>query len=188
MNHITEVVDLRLSQSEKMRILAAGRGRFVRLPIHDRIQQQMLACAQNSACGVLVGAMGTGKTLSLLTIGQRMNGLEWSTDGISLQVVVHAASSMRSPADMLRGIMGVPVATAPSARTASELRVPAVLAMAGRDVRLLCVDDAQWLRSETIGMLLTLPDVANSVGWQLGLMLAGRPEFLTSLRCLASAR
>lgn len=182
MQGIRSIVDLKPSPGAQRQIAGAEGERFVWLPIHDRIQEEMLECASHGGCAVLIGDRRVGKTQSLLTISDQIIESGAFADASLTPVLLMAAPSSRGPTAILRQMATTGGTAAPAEGSVSELFNQAAIVMGTNGIRLVCVDEAHRLTPETIELLTALPGAARSAGYRLGVVLVGRRQLLDNLR------
>jgi len=146
----------------------------VSLPTTDRAVALAKECVELQCLGVIAGKPGTGKTVALQTILAR-----YPTLGLPGTCVYYRAYSAeggtRAVRDLLEGLGVRPTLVPPAAPL--QLVVKAALReLQAREVRLLCVDEADSYTGDSLKGLISLYDAALQSGHPVSAVLAGGQE------------
>lgn len=146
----------------------------VTLPSNERALALAKECVELQCLGAISGKPGTGKTVALQTIVARYPGL--ALPGQCLYYRAYSAEGgTRAVRDLLEGLGVRPTLVPPAAPL--QLVVKAALReLRAREIRLLCVDEADSYTSDSLRGFISLYDAALQGGHPISAILAGTQE------------
>ena len=176
---------------EEMVELRRWRPPFLEFPVHKVLEHQFGLCIRGIEDAIVIGPRGTGKTKSVVRACQDVRSTEAErvieeSSYMPREVVYYEAckadGAKTALLDLYREIFhgGSPI----SARSQSphSLREHIADEAVRRNIRLVCVDEAQLISSENLDMLRQVPDALRARGHMAGLMLVGSEELRDRLR------
>ena len=180
----------KLSKDERAALEEWSPG-FLGMPVHRELEHQMELCRKGIEDAIVVGPRGVGKTEAVKRFCDRMRAGRSATDDRRSVPPAGGGPVLRSLAGH-RAQDGSPRPVQGAVRRrrrgwALDSSRPPVCRdhiadeVQRRNVRLICIDEAQLIDAANLDLLRQVPDAARSRGHVMGLMLIGNEELRDSL-------
>lgn len=164
---------------------------FFRLPVHAQIEWEMEMCMKGIESGAVVGPHGVGKSYSVQRLIERIQDKQLSSaigdDEASLPEILYyesakAVGKMTALTDLWELLEGEPLPSR-GRQAASPRYVIWLIAqkLRSRDIRLVCVDEAQEINAANLDLLRQIPDAAAAIDHPMGFLYIGQERLRESL-------
>lgn len=160
------------------------------MPVHRELEHQMEVCRKGIEDAIVIGPGGVGKTEMVKRFCNRMREEEArrtieDPSHLPAEVLYYEASRATGPKtgllDLYKALFGGASRVGARFQTPASLRDHIADELQRRNVRLICIDEAQLVDAANLDLLRQVPDAARSRGHAMGLMLIGNEELRDSL-------
>jgi hypothetical protein len=178
-----------LTPEERQELVGWTAG-FLKLPVHARLAYQMSLALSGLEDTVVIGPSGVGKSTSVRRVIEDCRRAESERllndlDHSPIEIIYYEASVAKGMktalVDMHQSVLGSGVSVGNKFRTPQTLRDQIVDELIRRNIRLVCVDEAQFINSANLDLLRQVPDAARYRGHAMSLVLVGTEKLRDSL-------
>jgi DNA transposition AAA+ family ATPase len=155
---------------------------FLNLKVHAEIDHQIRLGLEGIESSAVIGAKGTGKTISVNLLADRLEREELinpkGAQGARRNIFRMVASNSTGAKTLLLDLYGLITQTkmtAAGSRATSPRELAELLARAckGQHIHLIIEDEAQKVNAHNLDQLREIPDRARAVGHEMGVLLVG---------------
>lgn len=163
---------------------------FLELPVHRKLQHQVTVTMEGIEDAVVIGALGVGKSRSVERECKRIMEAEAiktidDPSHLPVEVIHYEASKAIGPKtallDLYEGLFGSGSRVGARFQTPANLRAHIANEIIHRNIRLICIDEAQLISPDNLDLLRQVPDAVRANGHAMGLILIGTVTLRDSL-------
>lgn len=180
----------KLSKDERV-VLEQWSARFFAMPVHDELEHQLQLGIKGVEHTAVFGDRGVGKSYSIDRFCNRIRNREADAmlddpTHMPVEVIYYESSPANGPKtglmDLYQRLFGGDSRVGARFQSPTSLRDHIAAEVRRRNVRLICIDEAQMINSDNLDILRQVPDAAlRNEQHVVGMMLIGDENLRDSL-------